>query len=64
MVEVLLPGNLGIGRFPRRCAIAAQRPGSYVESPGGHFSHGVNGVFSFFLTATPLMVTYSGRPFL
>ena len=26
--------------------------------------HGVKGVLSFFFTATPLIVTYSGRPFL
>jgi hypothetical protein len=29
-----------------------------------NLSQGLNSVFSFFFTATPLIVTYSGRPFL
>jgi len=54
-------------------ALCAWDP-SFVKNPGreplrrtgpGHDqAQGLNSVFNFFFTATPLMVAYSGRPFL
>jgi hypothetical protein len=42
-------------------------PSERFKQPGGSpgpVDHGLNSVFSFFFTGTPLICTYSGKPFL
>ena len=54
-------------QHPQNHALLARQPVAYVgekipDVPGAGVSQGLNSVFSFFFTPTPLSFTYTGRP--
>lgn len=55
---------LRLVQHPQDHALLAREPIAHVGQEVGLRLYGLNSVFSFFFTATPLIFTYSGRPFL